>query len=70
MAQESIELQPSPQRRDTRDVVDASVEHEPGLEDGPPEGRQEFSLPPVDTGKDAWLFLLACFVLEALVWGE
>lgn len=30
----------------------------------------EFSLPPVDTGKDAWLFLAACFVIEALVWGE
>ncbi|KAF2802759.1 MFS general substrate transporter [Mytilinidion resinicola] len=30
---------------------------------------QEFSLPPVDGGKDAWLFLAACFVVEALVWG-
>lgn len=30
----------------------------------------EFSLPPVDTGKDAWFFLAACFVIEALVWGE
>lgn len=30
----------------------------------------EFSLPPVDTGRDAWLFLAACFVIEALVWGE
>lgn len=29
----------------------------------------EFSLPPVDRGKDAWLFLAACFVIEALVWG-
>lgn len=27
-------------------------------------------LPPVDTGKDAYLFLLACFVLSALVWSE
>lgn len=27
-------------------------------------------LPPVDTGKHAYLFLLACFILEALVWGE
>jgi hypothetical protein len=26
-------------------------------------------LPPVDRGKDAWLFLTACFVMEALVWG-
>lgn len=29
----------------------------------------EFSLPPVDRGKDAWLFLAASFVIEALVWG-
>lgn len=29
-----------------------------------------FSLPPTDGGKDAWLFLLAAFVLEALVWGN
>jgi hypothetical protein len=28
-----------------------------------------FSLSPTDGGKDAWLFLLAAFVLEALVWG-
>lgn len=26
-------------------------------------------LPPTDTGKDAWLFLAACFTLETLVWG-
>ncbi|KAF2684530.1 MFS general substrate transporter [Lentithecium fluviatile CBS 122367] len=27
------------------------------------------SLPPTDGGKDAWLFLLSCFMLEALIWG-
>ncbi|KAF2119086.1 putative MFS monocarboxylate transporter [Lophiotrema nucula] len=27
------------------------------------------SLPPVDTGKDAWLFLAAAFMVETLVWG-
>ena len=27
-------------------------------------------LPPVDGGKDAWLFLAASFVVEALVWGK
>ncbi|KAI0184345.1 MFS monocarboxylate transporter [Xylaria flabelliformis] len=31
--------------------------------------RHEFSLPPVDGGKDAWLFLAAVFLVEALVWG-
>lgn len=30
----------------------------------------EFSLPPTDTGKDAWLFLAACWAVEALVWGK
>lgn len=30
----------------------------------------ESQLPPVDGGKDAWLFLAACFVIEALVWGK
>lgn len=28
------------------------------------------SLPPVDTGKDAWLFLFAAFVMEFMVWGN
>jgi hypothetical protein len=27
------------------------------------------SLPPVDTGKDAWLFLAAATIAETLVWG-
>jgi hypothetical protein len=26
--------------------------------------------PPADRGKDAYLFLTACFILEALVWGR
>lgn len=29
----------------------------------------EINLPPVDTGKHAWLFLTACFIFEALIWG-
>lgn len=33
-------------------------------------GRHEFSLPPTDSGKDAWMFLVASFVMEAFVWGE
>lgn len=28
------------------------------------------NLPPVDTGKGAWLFLAACFMIEALIWGS
>lgn len=30
----------------------------------------EFSLPPVDTGAAAWLFLAACWGVEALTFGE
>lgn len=29
----------------------------------------EINLPPVDRGKHAWLFLAACFIFEALIWG-
>lgn len=29
-----------------------------------------FSMHPADGGKDAWLFLLSCFMLEALIWGQ
>jgi hypothetical protein len=36
-------------------------------EDG--NGQEMPSLPPVDSGKDAYLFLAACFMIEALVWG-
>lgn len=30
----------------------------------------EFSLPPVDGGRKAWLFLAACWVVEAVTFGE
>ena len=30
---------------------------------------QEFSLPEADGGKEAWLFLAGCFMVEAMVWG-
>ena len=35
----------------------------------PPNDIDVPALPRVDGGKSAWLFLAACFVLEALVWG-
>jgi hypothetical protein len=28
------------------------------------------SLPPSDSGKDAWRFLAAGFVIEVMIWGE
>lgn len=48
------------------DTTPASSEFE--LEDRGEQRPQQ--LPPVDGGKDAWLFLAASFVIEALVWGE
>jgi hypothetical protein len=33
-------------------------------------GEDSLKLPKVDGGKDAWLFLVGCFVFEALVWGS
>ncbi|OLN81569.1 Monocarboxylate transporter 8 [Colletotrichum chlorophyti] len=33
------------------------------------QGHEFSSLPPVDGGKQAWLFLAACFAVEMLVWG-
>ena len=48
--------------------------HDPRSLDGNsspvPSGHDHSSLPPIDGGKDAWLFLAACFVVEALVWGK
>jgi hypothetical protein len=47
----------------------ASRDMEP-LQDDAINNDDGFSLPPTDGGKDAWLCLLACFMLEALIWGE
>ncbi|KAG5292504.1 MFS monocarboxylate transporter [Histoplasma ohiense] len=33
------------------------------------QGNRPTHLAPIDRGKDAWLFLAACFFMEALVWG-
>ena len=38
-------------------------------DDQPLHNETSFSLPPTDGGKDAWLCLLACFMLEAMIWG-
>ncbi|KAH8690013.1 MFS monocarboxylate transporter [Talaromyces proteolyticus] len=41
----------------------------PEGQDSAIEASEMRQLPPVDGGKDAWLFLAACFIIEALVWG-
>ncbi|KAI1368391.1 MFS general substrate transporter [Xylaria arbuscula] len=59
MSQESIELER------VRSRVEAPEQGVSGCS----EGNAEFSLPPVDGGKEAWLFLAASFVVDALIWG-
>ncbi|KAK1987241.1 major facilitator superfamily transporter [Colletotrichum cereale] len=39
------------------------------VHDSHDEGQEFSSLPPVDGGRQAWLFLAACFAIEMLVWG-
>ncbi|PGH11886.1 hypothetical protein AJ80_06951 [Polytolypa hystricis UAMH7299] len=64
MASTSFELseqqcEPVPQRRDG--CVNSDLkELRP---------QQEFSLPPADDGRQAWMFLAGCFWVEAMVWG-
>ena len=73
MARGSVEL----------DVVSAgtsidngSVQQQNGRDDiqidspEPQANMPEFSLPPADSGKQAWMFLAACWPVEALVFGE
>lgn len=48
----------------------ASLEERPTPNIGPEHRAHESPLPPADGGKDAWLFLAAGFVVEAMVWGE
>ena len=31
---------------------------------------REYTVPDADRGKDAWLFLAGCFMVEALIWGK
>lgn len=64
MAESSFELRPPQHAPDEHAVRDETAA------EGPAEGAQEFSLPPADGGKDALMFLLAAFVLEAVIWGE
>lgn len=68
-----LECVEPPSGIDTAESTPPSRSVSPNAEDGIDlalyPSRQEFSLPPVDGGKDAWLFLAAGFVFEALVWG-
>ncbi|KAG4293652.1 hypothetical protein FPRO06_00237 [Fusarium proliferatum] len=61
MSQTSIELRQNPGREEdfASSGLDLTSTHE----------NEVSSLPPVDGGKDAWLFLAASFMVEALTWG-
>ncbi|KAL1843391.1 hypothetical protein VTK73DRAFT_2856 [Phialemonium thermophilum] len=64
--------QASPERIDaaiSRSQEGSAGDHGGLTEAQTPSGRHQFSLPPADGGKDAWLFLASCFAVEALVWG-
>lgn len=56
---ESIQL-------DTTTPGDSSLSPDIDIDSGDEHG---VSLPPVDTGRDAMLFLAACTIIECLVWG-
>ncbi|KAF2149655.1 putative MFS monocarboxylate transporter [Myriangium duriaei CBS 260.36] len=56
------------EEHELEEINRAGVLDEVGAQDAI-ERRQSFELPRADGGKDAWLVLFACFILEALVWG-
>lgn len=56
---ESIQLDTTPGDSSPSPDIDVDSENEHGV-----------SLPPVDTGRDAMLFLAACTIIECLVWGQ
>jgi hypothetical protein len=63
-----VELTSYAQRNSTTTGTDVETpRHDSNNVSGDNEG---FSLPPTDRGKDAWLCLLACFMLEAMIWGK
>ncbi|KAH6960390.1 hypothetical protein FAVG1_08878 [Fusarium avenaceum] len=64
MSQTAIEL------RQATDLAEGDTSSEvEGLGLDPTGTHQVLALPPVDGGKDAWLFLAAAFTVEALTWG-
>jgi hypothetical protein len=67
MAQSSVEL-----RHLNAGTSNHNAERQHALRNSPETQTPsvEFSLPPVDGGKEAWLFLAACWVVEAFTFGE
>lgn len=65
----STEIELTPQSQNLS-ASPTDVELLPAGAGTPIEREEGFSLPPTDGGKDAWLFLFSCFMLEALIWGS
>lgn len=71
-----IELTSAPRKEPPRPDTPGYTPSTTARETSPEESCEESneieaqSLPPVDSGKDAWLFLVACFMIECLVWGK
>ena len=56
---------------DNGSVQQQNVREDAQINSPEPEANMpEFSLPPADSGKQAWMFLAACWAVEALVFGE
>ena len=66
----AIELEHSSGFTSNQTILQSLPESERQSEDDHEITCTEFSLPQADGGKDAWMFLAACFMLETLVWGE
>ena len=62
-----IELHPQAQSASASTLTD--IELLPQGAETPTRSEEGHSLPPTDGGKDAWLFLFSCFMLEAMIWG-
>jgi hypothetical protein len=65
----STEIELTPQAQNPSAATLADVELLPNGTATPADSNEGHSLPPTDGGKDAWLFLFACFMLEAMIWG-
>lgn len=68
MAQDQIVLR----QLDPDSSIRSARQQQPRQDDsiGHQIGNTEFSLPPVDGGRKAWLFLAACWGVEALTFGK
>lgn len=62
-----VELASNPQHLSSTALTDLELLQDSAI--NPSEHTEGFFLPPTDGGKDAWLCLFACFMLEALIWG-